>query len=103
MDTSKMKLFEAFSNARNFLVLKEVEDLRSLAGNILESMEMALIRNQIIEALQDYDLGIVTDVYEIFGGYINRSFGVYTEKDGKQYEYFVRKYKKRDYRQGNPF
>lgn len=94
MDTSKMKLFEAFSNARNFLVLKEVEDLRSLAGNILESMEMALIRNQIIEALQDYDLGIVTDVYEIFGGYINRSFGVYTEKDGKQYEYFVRKYKK---------
>lgn len=34
------------------------------------------------------------DVYEIFGGYVNQSFGVYTEKEGKTYECFVRKYKK---------
>lgn len=32
-------------------------------------------------------------MYEIFGGYVNRSFGIYVEKDGRRAEYFVRKYK----------
>lgn len=94
MNTSKMKLFDVFSKAKNFTVLKEVEELRALADNVFGSMETMLVRNQIIEALQNYDLGTATEVYEIFGGYINRSFGIYTVRDGKQNEYFVRKYKK---------
>ena len=57
-------------------------------------MELALARNQVVDAFKFYDLGEVKEVYQIFGGYVNTSFGVYTEKDGKQYEYFVRKYKK---------
>ncbi|MHB9093946.1 MAG: phosphotransferase, partial [Eubacteriales bacterium] len=48
---------------------------------------------QIKEVVNNhYDLGTAKNVYEIFGGYINRSFGVYTEKDGKEFTYFIRKY-----------
>lgn len=53
----------------------------------------SLISSQIIEVFESYDLGTVTDVYEIFGGWVNRSFGVYAEKHGAKSKYFVRKYK----------
>ncbi|HWR44938.1 phosphotransferase [Sporomusa sp.] len=68
--------------------------LKSIAANIYASMEVALLRTQIIELIEEnYALGKVVEVYEIFGGYINRSFGIYVEKDGERKEYFVRKYK----------
>lgn len=42
-----------------------------------------------------YDIGTVVEMYQIFGGYINTSFGIYTEKDGEKQTWFVRKYKSR--------
>jgi len=45
----------------------------------------------IVESL--YDLGTVTDVREIFGGFTNRSFGVRVVKNGETADYFVRRYK----------
>lgn len=94
MDTSKMKLFEAFTSQKNYTTLSEIRELRQFSESILDTLETTLVRSQIIEALEDYDLGTITEVYEIFGGYVNRSFGVYAVKDGKQSEYFIRKYKK---------
>ncbi len=41
---------------------------------------------------KNYDFGKVTQVFEMFGGAINRSFGVVAEKDGELQQYFVRKY-----------
>lgn len=93
MNTSKMRHLEELSVNQTFSMFAQSEELKKIAANFFESMESVLIRNQIVDALQDYDLGTVTAVYEIFGGYVNRSFGIYTEKDGKKYEYFVRKYK----------
>jgi homoserine kinase type II len=46
---------------------------------------------EIIERL--YDIGTVTTVNEIFGGYNNRSFGIQTLKDGSTRTYFLREYK----------
>ena len=40
-----------------------------------------------------YDIGRVTAVREIFGGFTNRSFGVRVEKDGATTDVFVRRYK----------
>jgi len=94
MDTSKMKLFEALTLEKNFTALSEVKEIREMANNIFDILETNLIRSQIVDVLADYDLGTVVDVYEIFGGYVNRSFGVYVEKDGQRNEYFIRKYKK---------
>lgn len=93
MNTSKMTHLEEQTVNQTFELFTQSEELKKIAINFFESLEAALIRNQIVDALQNYDLGTVTDVYEIFGGYVNRSFGVLTEKDGTKHEYFVRKYK----------
>ena len=93
MNTSKMRHLEEQTVNQTFDLFTQSEELKKIAINFFESLEAALIRNQIVDALENYDLGTVTDVYEIFGGYVNRSFGVLTEKDGTKHEYFVRKYK----------
>lgn len=49
--------------------------------------------SQIIEVFKSYELGTVTEVKEIFGGWVNRSFGVYAEKHGTKSQYLVRRYK----------
>ena len=93
MNISKMRHLQERDVNQTFALFTQSEELKVIAANFFESMETALIRNQIIDALQNYDLGAVTAVYEIFGGYVNRSFGILTEKDGAKHEYFVRKYK----------
>jgi len=40
-----------------------------------------------------YDLGRVEDVYEIFGGCINRSYRIVVQRSGIRKDYFLRKYK----------
>ncbi len=41
-----------------------------------------------------YQLGTLNKVYKIFGGYVNRSFGVeMTSPNGKSIDYFVRRYR----------
>lgn len=93
MDISRMRHLEELSVDQTFNLFFQSKELKNIAANFFQSMETALIRNQILEVLKSYDLGIVTAIYEIFGGYVNRSFGIYTEKDGVKSEYFVRKYK----------
>lgn len=93
MDISKMRHLEELSVDHTFNLFTQSEELKNIAANFFMAMETALIRTQIIDVLGSYDLGTVTSVYEIFGGYVNRSFGILTEKDGEKYEYFVRKYK----------
>ena len=46
---------------------------------------------EIVESL--YDIGTVTAVHEIFGGFNSRSFGIEALKDGCAKTYFLRKYK----------
>lgn len=94
MDTSRMLKLTELNTNQLFSLFAQSEKLTAIAGNFQAAMEMSLIRNQIVDVLKSYDLGTVTNVYEIFGGYVNKSFGIYTEKDGKTCEYFVRKYKK---------
>ncbi|MBF0205280.1 MAG: phosphotransferase [Oligoflexia bacterium] len=50
---------------------------------------------QILEA--NYELGNVHEIYEIFGGYINRSFGInckIKDNNAQSNRFFLRKYKK---------
>ncbi|MDF2569861.1 MAG: hypothetical protein K0R55_1465 [Sporomusa sp.] len=94
MDTNRMLHFERMTLGKTVELFEQSQILKSIAANVYASMEVALLRTQIIELIEEnYDLGKVVEVYEIFGGYVNRSFGIYVEKDGKQKEYFVRKYK----------
>jgi homoserine kinase type II len=53
-----------------------------------------LLEKQISELIETfYDIGKVSLVYEIFGGFTNRGFGIRTYKDHDSRTYFVRKYK----------
>ena len=52
------------------------------------------MRRRITEIVESfYDIGTVTAVDEIFGGYNSRSFGIETLKDGCALTYFLRQYK----------
>ncbi len=94
MDTSKMQNLQPLDSSQMANLLVQSQTLRTIAADFFTALDFSLLRNQIVEVVENnYDLGKVTAVYEIFGGYVNRSFGIYTEKDGRRYEYFIRKYK----------
>lgn len=69
--------------------------IKSVVDELHGMAEMSMSRNQLKHLVQNiYKLGKLVEAYEIFGGYVNRSFGVIVEKDGVQTDYFIRKYKK---------
>ncbi len=95
MDTSKMKRLQPLDSLQMANMIIHSEALRTIAADFYGALDTSLLRNQIVEVIEaNYDLGKVLEVYEIFGGYVNRSFGFDTEKDGGRHEYFIRKYKK---------
>jgi len=55
-------------------------------GDLLEKLI-----SELIEKL--YDIGTVSEVTEILGGFTNRGFGIRTQKDSNSSVYFVRRYK----------
>jgi len=93
MDTSKMMQIKNLSSQR----LRELEEkaarLEREGAELNNALSLQVIRNEIVDVIEEnYDLGKVVDLYEIFGGYYNRSFGVVCEKNGQRTDYFVRKY-----------
>ena len=103
MDTSKMLLFKPLTALVGNAQYIGAAQLYKKAKTVYEAADMAFIRAQIKEVVEEnYDLGLVREVYEIFGGYVNRSFGVVCEKDGRTEDYFVRKYKAKFNNEANP-
>ena len=94
MDTSKMKHLEKMDSVKSYQLLQLAKKLGRVALQVQDTLEKSFLREQIVEVVEaHYDLGKVVEAYEIFGGYINRSFGVVVEKNGEQHQYFLRKYK----------
>ncbi|MDR1546177.1 MAG: phosphotransferase [Deltaproteobacteria bacterium] len=56
-------------------------------------VESQVLHNQIVELFKNYNLGEVEEIFEVFGGYTNRSFGVICRQGDVRTEHFVRKYK----------
>lgn len=95
MDTSKMTCLEKMDSARSYELLEIAHNLGKVAKELKDTLEKTFLREQIIEIVEgSYDIGRVLEAFEIFGGYVNRSFGIVTEKDGKKQNYFLRKYKR---------
>ncbi|MDO4542332.1 MAG: phosphotransferase, partial [Bacillota bacterium] len=90
----KLQLKEV--NADDFGAMRsQFSAMKKTVDELYSTSEMAMSRGQLNHLMNDYyDLGKIVDAYEIFGGYVNRSFGVIMEKDGVRTDYFVRKYKK---------
>lgn len=57
-------------------------------------MQPAWLEKEIIRMVESrYTIGVVNRVWEITGGYNNRSFGVHTTAEGRDATYFVRLYR----------
>lgn len=67
--------------------VQKAEEIRQLSK---EHYYFAVIR-EIIGT--NYDIGTLSEVYQIFGGYINTTFGIYTLKDGQRQTWLFRMYK----------
>ena len=75
-----------------------VMQLSQAETNIRESSRELLdtiVCTQITHVVENvYRLGRIQGIYEIFGGYVNRSFGIIVENNGQTKDFFVRKYKR---------
>lgn len=73
-----------------FVVVKNIID------ELYGTSQMAMSRSQLNHLMDHYyHLGKLVDAYEIFGGYVNRSFGIIVRDDkGDLHDFFVRKYNK---------
>jgi len=95
LDYSKMQQLKDLDSASTLELLNQCKNLHKTAAELTETLDQVFLHKQLKEVIEYYyDLGRVKEVYEIFGGYVNRSFGIITEKDGVEHTVFVRKYKK---------
>ena len=94
MDTSKMRLLPEISSEKSNELLEIGHEIGRVAARLTELLEDTWLRQQLVEIMEElYDLGRVQEVYEIFGGYINRSYGLVVQREGTRKGYFLRKYK----------
>ncbi len=68
-----------------------IEELQEIIESTRMQFYYALVR-EIVE--ERYDIGKLLDIYQIYGGYVNITFGLYTEKDGQKYTWIMRKYRR---------
>ncbi len=84
----------------NDLSLERINELydqalgqKEKAEHIAATLEEAYLRKQIIDLVENhYDFGQVSEVFELYGGQINRSFGAVAYKNGVGTQLFIRKY-----------
>ena len=82
------------SSGNSYELLEIGHEIGRVAARLAELLENTWLRQQLVEIMEEfYDLGRVQEVYEIFGGYINRSYGLVVQKDGIRKNYFLREYK----------
>ncbi len=94
MDTSKMRLLPKMSSVNSYELLEIGHEIGRVAARLTELLEDTVLRQQLVEIVEElYDLGRVLEVYQIFGGYINRSFGLVVQRNGIRKDYFLRQYK----------
>jgi homoserine kinase type II len=94
MDTSKMRRLPKMSSGKSHELLAIGPESSRVAVRSAGLFEDTGLRHQLVEIIEAlYDLGRVQKVYEIFGGFVNRSFGLVVQRDGIRKAYFLRQYK----------
>lgn len=93
MATDEMRRYKPDSPKQ----LRELENhaftIAQNANAVFESAREHFYFSMIQDIVEnEYDIGKLLEVYQIFGGYINTTFGVYTEKDGEKQTWLLRMY-----------
>lgn len=74
-------------------VFEPAERLSEDARRLRDALETEFVSSQLAEVInEDYNLGEVVRVDQVFGGYVNLSFAVCTRAEDGEHKYFVRKY-----------
>jgi len=68
-----------------------VAQLSDIAETSRQQYYFSLIKEIISE---EYSIGSLLELHQIFGGYVNTTFGVYVEKEGRKETWIVRQYRK---------
>lgn len=94
MQTEIMKNYPP-TNAQALLnIFNAASGMQEYLDEVLAKTRESYLYTQLRDLVENYyDIGTLLEVYQIFGGYINTSFEIYTEKDGEKQTWFVRKYK----------
>lgn len=93
MNTSIMEEYRKLGANKALNMFYDLADMEAKICDMKLAAEKSYLYFQIKEVIEEfYDIGTVKEIYEIFGGYVNRSFGIYTEKDGQRQTWFFRKY-----------
>jgi homoserine kinase type II len=88
-----MRLLPKMSAGKSYELLGIGHEIGRVANRLAALLEDTWLRQQLVEIIEEfYDLGRVQEVYEIFGGYINRSYGLTVQRDGIRIDYFLRQY-----------
>lgn len=94
IDISRMERIKNINSNKFLELLDRAKSLKRSIDYLFKTIDNQVLRNQVVDLVENhYDIGRVVLVYEVFGGYVNRSFAIICEKDGQKREYFVRKYK----------
>lgn len=90
-----MQRLPEMNSGKSYELFETVRELGKTVTNLCESLENIFLREQLTEIIEHYyDIGKIKDIYEVFGGYVNRSFVFSVEKDGMTHFYFLRKHKR---------
>lgn len=95
MHTEQMRQYKNTSSKELGLLyvnLKKQEQETETAYQLSKEHYYYSMIREIVEA--HYDIGTLSEIYQIFGGYINTTFGIYTRKDGKRQTWLFRMYKR---------
>ena len=84
MQTEIMKNYPP-ANAQALLnIFNAASGMQEYLDDVLAKTRESYLYTQLRDLVENYyDIGTLLDVYQIFGGYINTSFGIYTEKNGE--------------------
>jgi len=95
METKIMKHYPCFTSQTLLDLHHEVLSVSAKTDELAQLTKEGFLYNQIREVVEGYyDLGKLVEAYQIFGGYINTTFGIYTNKDGEKETWLFRKYKR---------
>lgn len=95
LHTEEMKEYQDLSVPELLKVNKTVAELTEKISKIEEKTREGYLHRQVCEIVEKaYDIGQVVGIYQLFGGYINTTFGIYTMKDGERQTWLFRKYKR---------
>lgn len=95
LHTEEMKHYPHFASQAILTTNNDITAMAAQLNELAESTKEGFLFHQVREVVEKaYDIGKLVDAYQLFGGYINTTFGIYTEKDGAINTWLIRKYKR---------